>query len=78
MQLEYAVFQELRRIADSGTFLTYGIRVWRREGGGKLLLRQVSDVSVSRPFVERIAALCNRYERAPEHLMDVIEDAFGK
>ncbi|WP_243764458.1 DUF6514 family protein [Bittarella massiliensis (ex Durand et al. 2017)] len=38
----------------------------------------MSDVSVSRPFVERITALCNRYELVPEHLMDVIEDAFGK
>ncbi len=32
MQFECAVFQELRQVADSGTFLTYGIHVWHREG----------------------------------------------
>ena len=53
-------------------YTTYGIKITDTRGKTRLF---IADVSTSREFAERFAAMCERERLSLCHIMDVLEDA---
>lgn len=65
----FAVFEEMIKDDDCGSYVTYGIEYLGQEERVA-----VSDISLDKDEVQSLADLCNELELDPIHLLDVAED----
>jgi len=58
-------------VEEHARYTTYGIKVSDTRGKTRLF---IPDVSTSREFAERFAAMCMREKLSLSHVIDVLED----
>lgn len=68
---QYLVIEETLFHQDIGTYTSYGIIALSEDRE----ILKISDVSVNKDMVERMAKSYNELQLNPIHLYDVIEDA---
>lgn len=71
---QYEPERERLYAPEIGWYISYGIRVCRREEKGWKTIMRVQDVSVDQNMVEKLARLCTEEELTPSQLPDVIAD----
>ena len=74
----YILVQEELVAPQIGPYRSFGIAAQRNDPTGWQQIAFVSDVSVDRAFVERLAAQCSAGQLDPIQLLDVVEDVLAE
>lgn len=74
----YLIVREELSHPDIGDYVTYGIRILRREGASWLEVTTIHDVTSEGVLASRIAELFNRYQLSPIHSMEAIDNMLSQ
>lgn len=72
----YQTTAESYELVGYGPYVGYGICCAPR--GGEQTAARVDNISLDRPTIDRVVALCNMLQLDPVHLRDVVEDILAK
>ncbi len=73
----YKLFEEALYSEETGEYSSFGLCVYRVSGESEEKLLSVSDVSLDREFVEKLAKSFNDFQLSPVHIYEAIENAIG-
>lgn len=68
----YVAVKESGWLPDCGSYTTYGIYAYEKEG--KEPVAVISDISLDREAVQKLAERCTSEQLVPYQLLDVAED----
>jgi len=69
---QYIMLPKIRYAREIGTYVSYDIAVY--DGFQRDIVQTIPDVTPDRDLALRMCERFNRYQLAPEHLLDAIHD----
>ncbi len=70
--IQYIMLPKIRYAREAGNYVSYDIAVY--DGFQRDIVQTVPDVTPDRDLAIRMCERFNRYQLAPEHLLDAIHD----
>ena len=71
--MRYSLCKDVGISENGGTYLTYGIKVFCKEG-----VKLIEDVSTDYYFVKSIVDRFTKFKLDPVHIHEAIQDAFAE